>query len=284
MALLRVQGLVIRSRSYGEADRLLTLLTLEKGKISAIAKGVRKPTSRLKAGIQLFSHSHLMVHEGKNLHTVTQAEAIEAFYALQIDPDRFAHASYMAELVDKFTLEQGGSDLYPLLLTFWHLLTVYDIAMVTRLFELRFLDQLGYGPAFSACVICGNPLMEDLARLTQPYLYAPLRGGFIGNCCSNYERGKVDRDSEIIIAPNTVALLRYLRNMDPRQIGKLKAGIKTAKQARELLQETIKCRYEGRMRSWSVLEAIEVAEEGHNKEGKTSHGSIHNFRKNRSNP
>ncbi|QGG47888.1 DNA repair protein RecO [Heliorestis convoluta] len=251
-ALLRLQGLVIRSRSYGEADRLLTLLTYEKGKINGIAKGVRKPTSRLKAGVQLFSQSDMMVHEGKNLYTITQAEPIESFFSLQTDPDRFTHASYMAELVDKFSLDQGGAELYPLLLTFWHLLSVYQIPLVTRLFELRFLDQLGYGPVFDACINCGIILPETKdPMVTSNYpIYSPIKGGTVGACCQRFD------DKGYILPPNALALLNYLRVMDPREIHKVQVGEKNAMLIRRVLQETIQSRYEGRMRSWTVLETM----------------------------
>ncbi|ABZ85003.1 DNA repair protein reco [Heliomicrobium modesticaldum Ice1] len=248
MRLYRAQALVLRSRSYGEADRLLTLLTRERGKLSAIAKGVRKPTSRLRAGTQPLTHSQLVLYEGKNLQTVTQAEPVESFAALHGDVVRFSHASSMAELVDRLSPDHSGADLFPLLLTGWHLLSVFPGDLVACLFQLRLLDRLGYCPELSLCLDCGEPV--EIADSGPWPAYSPEMGGLVGNCCRH-------RHSEMgLIAPGALALLRHLLQMDPRDLGRLRVGPKLLRHVSAVLKETIRCRSEGNMRSWSVIESV----------------------------
>ena len=98
--LYRVDALIIRARDFGEADKILTLYTKECGKIQAIAKGVRKPTSRLRGGVQMFAHSRLLLYRGRSLDIVSQSESVESYGSLQEDLVRLVYASYLVELLD----------------------------------------------------------------------------------------------------------------------------------------------------------------------------------------
>jgi len=100
MAVYKADAIVIRSREYGEADRLVTLFAREKGKINALAKGVRKPTSSQRAGTQLFTYADFLLHQGKTLDTITQAQPRESFPHTWSDLDRTLAASGRAELLD----------------------------------------------------------------------------------------------------------------------------------------------------------------------------------------
>ncbi|MCW2278147.1 DNA repair protein RecO [Heliophilum fasciatum] len=244
----RAEGLILRSREYSEADHLLTILTRERGKIGAIAKGVRKPSSRLRAGTQVLTHSQLLLSTGRNLHVVTQAEPVELFQGMQGQFDRYAYASYMAELVDRFTMEQGGSDLFVLLLTCWHLLTGYRPALVARLFELRLLLHLGYAPDLAACGHCGRPLQRETG--VDEVWFSRDHAGLLGRCCAAGLPGR-ERMME-----NTWSFLRYLATMDPRDVGRLRVGAAVMAQATAFLQGAIRFRLEGTLRSWAVLDAL----------------------------
>ncbi|MEG3067513.1 MAG: DNA repair protein RecO [Syntrophaceticus schinkii] len=106
MGIYKAEAIVLRSIVYGEADRILTLFTREDGKVSAIAKGVRKTTSRLRGAVQLFSHTRLVLYSGRSLDTVSQGEAEDEFSYLERDLECFATASYCAELVSRLTPER----------------------------------------------------------------------------------------------------------------------------------------------------------------------------------
>ena len=161
----RVSAVVIRQRQLGEADRILVLYSRERGKLSCVAKGVRRPRSKLAGSLQLFSQAEAQLAAGRSLDVVTQARATEAFYHLRLDMSRYAHASYAAELLDALT-EEGLADvsLYDLLVgTLSALDAGGDPPTLIRAFELKLLGWLGYGPELLSCASCGAEV-EGKAR------------------------------------------------------------------------------------------------------------------------
>ncbi len=192
MGIYKAEAVVLRSRVYGEADRILSLFTKEWGKIVAIAKGVRKPTSRLRGAVQLFSHTHLVLYRGKSLDTVTQGEASEDFAFLQDDLAHLTAASYCAELVERLTLEnQPIPRLFRLLLTALRTLRWGDPALVARVFEMQLLAILGYRPRLEDCVVCGRKgrIMVSDNREGHPSWFSIERGGVVCPACAPVTEG-----------------------------------------------------------------------------------------------
>jgi len=154
--LVRTRAIVLRRHDFGEADRLLTLYTSRSGKIRAIAKGIRRPTSRLGGHLELFTHCELMLARGRNLDTITQVETIDTFVTLRGDLWRTSLAYYACELVDRLTEEHSENP------------PLFDalVAAVSRIsdggrpldalhhFELQALAQLGFKPELRVCVKC----------------------------------------------------------------------------------------------------------------------------------
>jgi len=146
----------LRSRKYLEADCLLTLLTKERGKVAAIAKGVRKTNSKLRGGVQLFTHNKMLLYKGRTLDTVTQSQCLEAFTALQEDLKAVTAASYWSELIDSLTPEgEGDPRLFQLALAGFHLLCLAANEVTIRSLEIKLLSYLGYKPYLDSCVSCG---------------------------------------------------------------------------------------------------------------------------------
>ena len=100
MAIRNDQGIVLRSYPFGEADRVVVLLSPNRGKLRTVAKGVRKTTSRFGGRLEPFTHVDLVLYEGKNLDTITQVSIIEGFPRLRADLDRVVAAGSMVEAVD----------------------------------------------------------------------------------------------------------------------------------------------------------------------------------------
>src|SRR5512143_4101073 len=98
----RAESIVLRHSDWGEADRLLVLYTREQGKVRAIAKGVRKITSRKAGHLEPFTHVKLQVSSGRDLMIVTQADTIEAFAPIREDLTLTGYAAYVIELLDRF--------------------------------------------------------------------------------------------------------------------------------------------------------------------------------------
>src|SRR5680860_1084881 len=106
MALYREQGLVLRTYKLGETDRILHLLTPGRGKVRAVAKGVRRPGSRFGGRLEPFSHVDLQLYEGRNLDLISQAELITPFAKVRADFGLSACGSAMAEGADRVAQEE----------------------------------------------------------------------------------------------------------------------------------------------------------------------------------
>jgi DNA repair protein RecO (recombination protein O) len=158
--LYRTPAIVLKRYSFEEADRILTLFTPDHGKLRVIAKGVRKITSRKSGHVELFTYANLLIARGRNLDIVTQAETINPFRALREDLSRITYAFYVGELVDRFTQDADENrPLFDLLLSTLDVLgTTNDLQRVTRYFELRLLDTVGYRPELFRCVQCGHDI------------------------------------------------------------------------------------------------------------------------------
>ena len=105
MGLRHDQGIVLRSFPFGEADRIVVMLSQNHGKVRAVAKGVRKTKSRFGGRLEPFTHVDLVLYEGRNLDTITQVSVIEAFPLLRGELGRVLAASTMVEAVDAVSQE-----------------------------------------------------------------------------------------------------------------------------------------------------------------------------------
>jgi DNA repair protein RecO (recombination protein O) len=158
MGLRHDQGIVLRSYAFGEADRVVILLSPHHGKLRTVAKGIRKTTSRIGGRLEPFTHVDLVLYEGRNLDTVTQVEVVEAFPRLREDLDRVAAASTMAEAVDAVAQEKEPSvALFELLAAGLRALEpgpAHPDLVVA--FLLHLAGVVGVAPAFEACAACGR--------------------------------------------------------------------------------------------------------------------------------
>lgn len=178
MGVYHADALVIRSREYGESDRLLTLFSREHGKIHAIAKGVRKPKSRQRAGAQLFTYAEYLLHKGKTLDTVNQVSPKESFPYLWTDLEMSMAATAIAELLDVATIPgQPHPELFTLTFSSLFLIETSDSAMVQSAYALKLMNYLGYRPRFMECAECGQKVQGD--RL----LFSPDSGGVVCRQC-----------------------------------------------------------------------------------------------------
>jgi DNA repair protein RecO (recombination protein O) len=157
MSLYRCQGIVLRTYKLGEADRIVTFCTDTRGKVRAVAKGVRKTKSRIGARLEPTSHVSLLMYEGRgDLDVVSQAESIETFRSLREDLDRLTHASSLLEAVDLISIEENEDiRLYEMLSGALRQLNKQDSALLVPAFYWKLLAHEGYYPSLDACVRCG---------------------------------------------------------------------------------------------------------------------------------
>lgn len=162
MALRNDQGIVLRSYPFGEADRVVVLLSPNRGKIRTVAKGVRKTKSRFGGRLETFCHVDLVLYEGRNLDTITSASLIEAFQGLRVDLDRVVAAGTLVEVVDAVAGENESE--LRLFLLLQRGLRALDAGpahpdFVTS-FLLKAVATIGMAPALDHCAGCGT--VDDL--------------------------------------------------------------------------------------------------------------------------
>ena len=164
MPTYRDDAVVLRTHKLGEADRIITLLSRRRGKIRAVAKGVRRTSSKFGARLEPFSHIDLQFAEGRTLDVVTQVESLDAFGpALTEDYPTYTAGQVMLETADRLVTEEGEPSLQQYLLLVGALRVLNrgtadgprPAAMVLDSYLLRALAVAGYAPSFRDCARCG---------------------------------------------------------------------------------------------------------------------------------
>lgn len=158
-----VTAVVLRHLDYGETDRILTLFTLEHGKIKAIAKGVRLIKSRKAGHLEPLTQVRLFLARGRDLAVITQAETISPWLKIKDNLQLVGNAAYLLELLERFTQEEGANrDLYNLLVESLNRLEESpNTTTVVHYYEVRLLDLLGFRPNLKTCVVCGADIKAE---------------------------------------------------------------------------------------------------------------------------
>ena len=154
------QGVVLRSAQYSENDRMVTLLTPDRGLVEAIARGSRRPKSPLVAAVEPFcAGEYTLFAQGSRL-SMQQCQVMENFYHLRFDVDRLTAAVYVSSLCEASAQpEEDCRSMFALLLKTLAYLENSDLPLplLISAFEMRLMPILGYLPRMEACVLCGRP-------------------------------------------------------------------------------------------------------------------------------
>ena len=199
--LYRCEAIVLGRIDFAEADRILTIYSRQYGKLRVIAKGARRPLSRLGPHLEYFTRASLMLARGRELDVVTGAETADAHLGIRSDLDAFGHASHMVEILQRLTEDrQENSAVYDLLSRSLKLLADgIDPFHVTRQYELALLTLLGFRPELYQCVECRSSLLPTANA------FSVNQGGFLCAAC----RGR-DTGTRIV----SVEAQKYLRALD----------------------------------------------------------------------
>jgi DNA repair protein RecO (recombination protein O) len=158
MAIRNDQGIVLRSFPFGEADRVVVILSPNHGKLRTVAKGIRKTKSRFGGRLEPFTHVDLVLYEGRNLDTITQVSVIETFSHVRDDLDRVMAAGTMVEAVDAVASE--GEPSLRLFLLLQRGLRALDQQQpspdLMTTFLLKLAEVIGLAPALDSCASCGR--------------------------------------------------------------------------------------------------------------------------------
>ncbi len=253
--LYRVEAIILRRTDFGEADRLLTLYTPDLGKVRAIAKGARKPSSRKSGHIELFTHSMLLVAKGRQLDIVTQAETLEAFMPHRGNLERLGYAYYLAELVDRFSEE--GTENRPLFDLLLHSLRwlgdeANDPALLARFFELRLAQNAGYRPQLFHCVNCGTAI-EPMNNF-----FSAEAGGVIDPICMQTQRDKIAEHGWDVrsISLNGLKVLRFLQTREYETVRSLRLSSEVHTEVEAIMQHYVSHHLERNLKSIEFLHRL----------------------------
>jgi len=200
MATFRDEGIVLRTMRLGEADRIITLVTPEHGKVRAVAKGVRKTKSKLGGRLDLLTHVSLMCWRGRELDVITQAEIIDVFRPIRADLDKMPVAFTMLEAVDQVAVERHPMPkLFKMLLGALSTLANDGGAVLLGAFLWKLLALEGVSPVVDRCTACGEP--AELVAFDEGV------GGFLCRSCRSGQA----------VSPEAVALIRQILGGGLRQ-------------------------------------------------------------------
>lgn len=243
-------AIVLRRIDLGEKDRILTVYTREAGKVSVVAKGSRRPGSKLSGATEPFTYCRMFLSRGRDLEVLSQAEIKESFPRLRTDMKAVAYAVYILELTHAFTDErEPNPDLFDTLLSVLYVLeSGTDPEIAARYYELQMLSILGYEPHFDSCLRCGKPIGRERVA------FSPALGGIVCMDC-----GPLPPDAiEVPGAATTYA--RALLNAEPHKLKDMKVPPGARRDLERMLKWHIRYRLENDLKSLDFIERLSVME------------------------
>ncbi len=246
-----VTAVVLRSRPLAEKDRIVVLFSREAGKLDAVAKGARQPKSKLAAGTQPFTLARFGLARGRTLEVVTQCVIEESFYALHEDLRKMAWGAYALELLDAATQpHQHEEELFDLLASTLRWLTAADDPeLVTRAFELRLLQALGYAPALTECAVCGKMVSEPQVA------FSARAGGVLCEQDAAYT-GQRARMSQGTLRTAAILSEGEAASMPTETVQRLRLTAQTRAELRAMMNDFLAHRLEVRLKAKEFLAHI----------------------------
>lgn len=245
--LYNTEAVVLRKTDLGEADSILTLFTPHRGKIRAVAKGVRRPKSKMGGHLELLTHSQMLVARSKNLDIISQSQAVESFLSLRDNLWRTSSGLYVVELVDRFTAE-GEKDyrVFRLLIDTLHwLCQARHGDLLLRCFELRLFDYLGYQPELQRCVVCRSSLEPGTNYFT------PSGGGVVCPGC---------RTQEVALSHlslTALKVLRFLQSKTYAEVDQLRTAPEVSAELKLLMRRYTRYLLDREVKSADWLDRLE---------------------------
>lgn len=216
----KTEGLVLRETEYKDADKLLTVLSKDRGKLTLRARGVRSRSSRLKSGCQLLAYSEFTVFENKGQMLVDEAVPMNLFLPLRSDIELLSLASYFAQVAEVLSQEDSpDAELLSLCLNAMYALSEMKKPpeLVKSVFELRAACQTGYSPMLEGCSVCG---------CSEPDRFAVSAGVLqCAGCLSGEETGL-----RLPIHSGALAALRYICTCPMKRLFSFQLGEESMKE------------------------------------------------------
>ena len=240
-------AIVLSRFDLGEADRVLTLITPGDGKLKAIAKGVRRPTSRLGGSVEPFAELRVQLAHGRTFEVVTQVSVGHAWLRLRDSLEPAATAWYLAELADRSLEERHPAEpLYLLLKRAYELL---DAEMapgrVARWYEMHLLDELGQRPEVDRCVECDRMLEAD-----ESFRWVPPLGGVLCPRCPGPPHELT------ALSVDALKVLKAYQRMDVEALAALRLPPAVEKEVERVLRDFLSVSLERQARSLDFLDEV----------------------------
>jgi DNA repair protein RecO (recombination protein O) len=243
----KTQAMVLSRFELGEADRVLTLLTPHDGKLKAIAKGVRRPGSRIGGSVEPFAELHLVLVRGRTFDVITQASVGQAWLHLRDRLESAATAWYLGELAERAVEERAAA--YPVYALLRRSFQLLDDGMapgrVARWFEFGLADTLGMRPEVDRCVECDRPLDE-----TETFRWVPALGGVL---CQRHPGPPAE---SVGLSLAALKVLKAYRRLDIEAIAALRLPPDVESEAEGVLRRFIRHVLERDPRSLAFLDEV----------------------------
>lgn len=242
VAQITVTGMVLAAMPVGDYDKRLVILTKERGKISAFARGARKPNSALLACSQPFCFGEFTLYAGRNSYNVVSASISNYFTEVRNDLECISYGCYFAELVEQVTRENNDEvEVLKLLYQTMRALTKQSIPnmLIRYIFELKIMSVNGYTPQVFECVSCGES--SDL------YLFSLSRGGLV---CSTCKRGETDL---IALDGSTIYTMQFIITTPIEKLYTFTVSDQVLRQLRYIMDRYMKLMIDTKFKSLEVL-------------------------------
>jgi len=224
----KIDGIIIKTKDYGETHKIVTIFSKRIGKFSAIARGAKKPKSRMAAAAQPFIYGQFFVYLSKGLSSIQQGEIIESNRVIREDIMKTAYAAYLVELTDKLLDEKVPSPeiFEQLIKTFEWISEHDDVSIPIMMYEMKLYRAGGFAPTVHQCTNCGEK--------NAPYSFSMVEGGLLCSRCKYL-------DPEAILLPNSVTKLLFIFST----VGLERVGNVTVKEEnRQLLRNLFDAYYD----------------------------------------
>jgi len=221
MPLLKTPAIMLKSRKWRDADRLVTVYTLRFGKIRGVARGARRMKSRFGSALEPFVHADLNLFQKANdpVYRITQADIREPFTELREDLELMAAAGRLVNLVAALTGEgDAGSKIFETLLTGLRAFeSGSDPTLTSLVFQIRLLRQAGFAPQLHHCAACGRAV--EKVGGSKGYPFSPQSGGVVCDACApRYQ------DRCLPLSPAGLSLVHHALEWMPAALTRLKVS------------------------------------------------------------
>jgi len=229
MPLLKTPAIVLKSRKWGDADRIVTFFTLKHGKVRGVARGARRMRSRFGGALEPFVYCDLVLYEkpGDSLYRVSQTDIQQAFHPLRTSLETIAGAARLANLAGAVTADGDAVPrvFHALLEGFRAIQGSEDPSLTAALYELEILRFAGYLPHLDRCNVCQGRASGGA------WYFSSRAGGTVCTACVKREPARCPA-----VSPACLAFFRQVLRMDPARLPRLKASASLRNELHEVIE------------------------------------------------